>query len=89
MVYAIRAVYERGTLRLLDPVELQEGQHIQINILQEQELVQAALGDLLVQPVSPINKNIDEEALMSQLDEAFTGQKPLSETIIDERREGP
>jgi predicted DNA-binding antitoxin AbrB/MazE fold protein len=89
MVYAIRAVYEQGKLRLLDPVELIEGQQIQIAIMQEQEMVRAALGDLLVQPTSPLQDELDEEALMRQLDEAFAGHKPLSETIIEERREGP
>jgi predicted DNA-binding antitoxin AbrB/MazE fold protein len=89
MVYTIRAVYEQGKLRLLDPVELIEGQQIQIAIRQEQEMVRAALGDLLVQPTSPLQDKLDEEALMRQLDKAFAGQKPLSETIIEERREGP
>jgi predicted DNA-binding antitoxin AbrB/MazE fold protein len=42
---AIRAIYENGMLRLLDPVELEEGQRLDVvlHLKTEQELVRQAL----------------------------------------------
>lgn len=90
MTTPIRAVYEDGKLRPLQPVDLTEGQEIELVILTERERVIAALGDLLVQvPDVDDEEDIDEESLLKEIDEAFRGQPPLSETIIEERREGP
>jgi predicted DNA-binding antitoxin AbrB/MazE fold protein len=90
MVTAIRAIYENGHLRLLDPVNLSEGEEVQLTILTEVDRVRAALGDLLMEVSAPEDdEDIDEEALMRELDEAFRGQPPISEDIIKERREGP
>jgi hypothetical protein len=36
-----------------------------------------------------MSKAIDEEALMLEIEEGFRGQPLLSDTIIEERREGP
>ena len=89
MSQSVRAVYSDGQLRLLDPVELSEGQEIQLVILSARDTMRAALADLLVQfPETPAD-DVDEEALMREIREAFRGQPPLSDTIIEERREGP
>ncbi len=85
----IRAVYHDGQLRLLDPVDLSEGQEIQLMILSDAEMVRAALGDLLVDRMALSDDDIDEEALAHEIEEAFRGQSPLSDDIIAERREGP
>lgn len=89
MSHPIRAVYHQGQLTLLDPVGLSDGQQIQLVILSETDSVRAALGDLLVErPILP-EDDIDEEALMKEVEDAFRGQPPLSQTLIDERNEGP
>jgi predicted DNA-binding antitoxin AbrB/MazE fold protein len=89
MAQTIRAIYENGRLRPLEPVDLTEGQEIQLTILSEEERVRAALGDLLVPraPVNPEEDEIDEEALMREIEEGFRGIT-VSDVIIEERREG-
>ncbi len=86
---AVRAIYENGQLRLLDPVDLQEGQEIYVTIMSERERVRAALADILVQMPDPTDDDFDEEAAAREIEDAFRGLPPLSETIIEERREGP
>lgn len=88
MSQSIRAVYHEGQLRLLDPVDLSEGQEVQLVILSEHERVRSALGDLLVEYDVPTD-DIDEDALMREIEAGFRGQSSLSAAIIDERREGP
>jgi hypothetical protein len=58
-------------------------------ILSDKERVIAALGDLLVEIPEPTGENLDEEELARQIEEDFRGQPPLSDTIIEERRNGP
>ena len=89
MSQPIRAVYKGGQLWLLDPVHLTEGQEIRVLILSEEDRVRAALGDLVVPYSAPIEEDVDEEALVREVEEGFRGQPPLSETILEERREGP
>jgi predicted DNA-binding antitoxin AbrB/MazE fold protein len=47
MALKIRAVYQDGQIKLLDPVELHEGQQMTINVepVSEDEAIRAALGD--------------------------------------------
>jgi predicted DNA-binding antitoxin AbrB/MazE fold protein len=85
----IRVVYENGRLRPLQPLDLVDGQEIEIVILSERDRAVAALGDLLVQVPPPEQDNVDEAALLREIEGAFRGQRPLSESVIDERREGP
>ena len=89
MVHSIRAVYQNGQLRLLDPVELSEGQEVELVILSEQEKLHSALGDLLVQIDSDSIEDIDEQSLLAEIAEDFRGQPPLSQSIIEERNKGP
>jgi predicted DNA-binding antitoxin AbrB/MazE fold protein len=51
MAAIIRAVYEHGQLRPLDPLALSDGQEIRLAILSEQERVRSALADML----APVN----------------------------------
>jgi predicted DNA-binding antitoxin AbrB/MazE fold protein len=96
----IRAVYSQGQLRLLDPVNLSEGEEVQLMILSDsmplkhewrsiEERVLAALGDLLVEIPDPTGADLDEALLAREMEEGFRGQPPLSDTIIEERRDGP
>jgi predicted DNA-binding antitoxin AbrB/MazE fold protein len=89
MTISIRAVFENGTLRPLVPLDLVEGEEIEINIVTERDRAIAVLGDLLVDASDPNDEDVDEVAMMQEIQEAFRGQRPLSESIIEERREGP
>ena len=89
MEKTIRAIYNSGQLRLLDPVNLADGQQIELRILSQEERVRIALGDLLVQSPETANDDIDEAALAREVEEAFRDLPPLSETIIEERHDGP
>ena len=89
MSQTIRAVYNDGNLRLLDEVQLAEGQEVHLVILSERERVDAALGDLLMKWPDPGDVDIDEAALLEELADAFRGLPPLSGEIIAERRTGP
>ena len=88
MVTAIRAVYENGHLRLLDPVDLAEGQQIAVQILSRREQLIALLGDRVASTAEDEGDELDEETLMREIEEGTRGVT-LSDAIIEERREGP
>lgn len=90
MTQAVRAVYEHGHLRLLDPVELAEGQEIQLTILSERERARAVLSDILVyyEPDTELDE-LDEVALLAEIQADTKGKPTISDAIIEERREGP
>ena len=90
---AVKAVYEHGHLRLLEPLDLVEGQQVEIvvHVPSEDDLLRAALADLNVQwpkPNAYVGELLDEEALQNEIDEATRGIPSISEAIIEERREG-
>ncbi len=89
MAQAVRAIYEDGRLRLLDPVALIEGEQVQVTILSDRERTRAALGDLLVDPEPDRDDSVDEAALQAEIDAALQGQVSVSDVIIQERRAGP
>ena len=91
MGQAVRAVYEQGRLRLLDPVDLTEGQVIQFLLLSEAERARAALADILVHydPTNESDDVGDEVALFAEIDADTKGKSAVSDAIIEERREGP
>jgi predicted DNA-binding antitoxin AbrB/MazE fold protein len=89
MSQPVRAIYTEGRLQLLDPVDLIEGQEIALTILSDAERVRVALGDLRVEMANLPNHDVDETTLAREVEEAFHGQLPLSEAVIQERREGP
>lgn len=83
----VRAIYQNGNLQLLDDVELKEGQEVQLHIVEKQITTRELLGDLLATFDFDV-EDFDEEATQKDLDEAMAGKRPLSEIIIEERREG-
>jgi predicted DNA-binding antitoxin AbrB/MazE fold protein len=85
MAQAVRAVYESGRLRVLDPVDLTEGEQVQLMILSDKERTRAALGDLLM----PSEPDTDEAELLAEIDAALQGRVSVSDAIIQERQEGP
>ena len=100
MAQAIRAIYEDGHLRLLDLVDLREGEQVEVTVvhqfsepLTETDRIRMALGGSVrfPSPASTTSENddFDFEALQRELDAALQGSPPVSEYIIQERREGP
>jgi predicted DNA-binding antitoxin AbrB/MazE fold protein len=89
MVASIRAVYERGHLRLLDPIELKEGQQVQITIVapitNDEIDTRLRMAGLLAEIEAPDNAEelTPEERL--RIGRLFLGQQP-SEALIDEDR---
>lgn len=90
MAELVRAVYEHGRLRLLDPVNLAEGQEIRLAIHADREQVRMALADMLAPAAPIVDDDVDEAALAVMIDEELRrGNVSLSDAIIEERRDGP
>lgn len=80
----VRAIYQDGNLQLLDRVQLENGQEVQLHIVEKTITTRDLIGDLL----NPFNLELDEineQAIQKDLDEAMVGKRPLSEIIIEER----
>ena len=88
MAREVRAVYEDGWLRVLDPVTLAEGEQVQVMILREQERTRAALGDLLLKPAPGTGDTVAEAGLLAEIDATVQGQVRVSEAIIQGNRSG-
>ena len=86
---SVRAIFRDGQLQLLDPVDLREGQEVELHILSDaRSRVRDALSDLLVQlNDKAISVDFDEAALQREIDDATHGIT-LSDLIIDERHTG-
>ncbi len=89
MAQEVRAVYEDGRLHVLDPVNLSEGEQVQLMILSEQERTRVALGGLLVESEPDTGDTVDEAGLLAEIDATLQGRVPVSEVIIQERQDGP
>jgi predicted DNA-binding antitoxin AbrB/MazE fold protein len=88
MTASIHAIYENGHLTLLTPVQLAEGQHVKIAIepIEEKQSLLAALGDLVAHyPDTTDDSDAYLEDLANDIDNAFQGNPPLSQIIIEER----
>jgi predicted DNA-binding antitoxin AbrB/MazE fold protein len=86
---AVRAVYENGHLRLLDPVELAEGQQVtvQIEATDEREILKAILGDMVRWSNPDDDTDAWVEDMADEIDKGLQGDPPLSQIIIDDRGE--
>ena len=90
MGQAVRAIYEHGQLRLLDPVDLTEGQEIGLIIVIDEDNVDDVLGELLIPSNAKSDlTDADDAKLEAELDALTRGAPPVSDTIIKERNEGP
>ena len=85
---SVRAVYRDGKFQPLDNVDLQDGQEVQLQIVEKPASIQNIIGDMLTY-FEHDDFDLDEEAVMQELDRALAGKRPLSEIIIEERREDP
>ena len=83
----VRAVYRNGQFQLLDSVDLPEGQEVQLQILGAPTPVQDLIGDMLVR-FEHDDADIDEDAVLHDIEQSLEGKRPLSEIIIEERRQG-
>lgn len=89
MVASIRAVYESGYLRLLDPIELSEGQQVQIAIVAPMTNDEIDTRLRAAGLLAEIDVPEDAEELTPKerlrIGRLFLGQQP-SEALIDEDR---
>lgn len=70
---SFRAIFEEGRLRLLDPVDLEEGEQVSIAILKEAKAVEKPDGtlsarDLLKLPLEERNRLLAEAAARAEED---------------------
>lgn len=90
MATVIRAIYEHGMLRPLDPLELKEGQEVQVQIQRSptREELKAALADMDIRWADP---TWDEDAWVEDMAEELAVElskgRSLSEIIIEERED--
>jgi predicted DNA-binding antitoxin AbrB/MazE fold protein len=84
---SVRAVYRDGKFQPLDRVDLQDGQEVQLQIVEKPLPIQDMIGDMLTHFEYDAS-DLDEDAILEELDQALAGKRPLSEIIIEERREG-
>lgn len=84
---SVRAIYQNGQLRLLEPIDLQDGQEIQVQIVSQPSKLLEAISDLIfsLQEDEVNRPPFDETAVQNELDLALQGKRPLSELIIEER----
>jgi predicted DNA-binding antitoxin AbrB/MazE fold protein len=89
MALKIRAVYEDGQIKLLDPVELHEGQQLTISVEpeNEREKLKAILGDMVRWSDPDDDRDAWVEDMAEEIDRAFQGDPPLSQYIIEDRGE--
>ena len=84
---SVRAIYRDGQLEILDPIDLTNGQEVRIQILDTPTSIHALVHDMLM-TVDFDTDELDEETILQDLDQALSGKRPLSDLIIEERREG-
>lgn len=85
----VRAIYRSGNLRLLEPVNLREGEEVSLVIQSDEDRARAALRDILVDPETLPLVEGDTDELMRLVADALQGQPSLSDAIIEERQSGP
>jgi predicted DNA-binding antitoxin AbrB/MazE fold protein len=82
----VRAIYQNGQLQLLEPVNLMDGEEVEIQILSPKNPLNDLLSDLIV-PQSDNTSEFDESELVKQIDNLTQGIT-LSDIVIDERQSG-
>lgn len=91
MAVLVRAIYEKGQIRLLDEIELLEGEQLQLTIekISEDDLIREALADMDIDWADPTaNPYPEVEGLEAEIFEALRGCPHLSDSIMEERRLG-
>ncbi|MDQ7025404.1 MAG: antitoxin family protein [Anaerolineae bacterium] len=86
----IRAIYEKGVLKLIDPVELEEGQQVKLTLLTTTEndfVKRLAEADLLAE-IPEIFEEVelsDEE--LDRIGKLFASDRPVEDDIDEDRGE--
>ncbi|MCU0465071.1 MAG: antitoxin family protein [Anaerolineae bacterium] len=89
----IRLVYENGVFRPIEPVDYEDGAEFMAEVLTERELEERLIeqlyeeGFLVRPPDSDNDDDFDEAAAMERIRKAFSGGKPLSEIVIEDRED--
>ena len=81
MARTIRAVYDNGVLRLLEPVDLPEHRELSIVIVEDD-----ASADAVARATDETGNASAEEALNQPFSPVEVSGPPVSSTIINERR---
>lgn len=87
MVKTVRAVYEKGKLRLLVPLDLQEGVEVDVTIQTPRERMRQLLESPGVEEDD--NNDLEDVPPVGIFDTYATQGKPLSQIIIEEREQSP
>lgn len=82
----IRAVYEMGQLRPLEPLSLTDGQEVFLAILSERTRMRAALGGILAPASTEPEDTLDEAAIVAMIDAELRGSVSVSDAILEECR---
>jgi predicted DNA-binding antitoxin AbrB/MazE fold protein len=86
----ISAIYENGHLRLLEPVDLAEGERVTVKILTanaEDEVLRKALGDSAIWPDPNDDRHAELEAIAQQLARELSADKLVSDYISEDRED--
>ena len=86
----IRAIYEKGVLKPIDPLELEEGQAVKLTLITdeaievEKKLAEAGLLAEILDEFEPIELSDDE---IDRLGKLFASEKSVAEDIDEDRGE--
>jgi predicted DNA-binding antitoxin AbrB/MazE fold protein len=86
----IRAIYEKGILKLIDPVDLEDGQQVKLTLLTSEEIdveaKLAAAGLLAEFPDEFEEVHLSEEEI-ERLGKLFASEKSVEQDIDEDRGE--
>lgn len=91
----ISVIYEKGVLRPLRPLDLPEHTRLEIQIVNSAETTtedaeraaQVLMAAGLIQPLAGVDVELVEESERRRVADAFGEAGPLSDVIIDDRRD--
>ena len=84
----VRAIYENGHLKLLSPLNLEEGVEVEVMIESARDKMRRVLAALVVDESSDI-EDLGEMPSIGFYDMYANKGKPLSELILEERDDTP
>lgn len=88
MTTRVRAIYENGVLRPLDKLDLAEGEQVDLTLKSHyRKRVRESIRHMMLEIPDDGEDDIDEEALMQRIHEAFKGVS-LSDAVLEERELG-
>jgi predicted DNA-binding antitoxin AbrB/MazE fold protein len=86
----IRAIYEKGVLKPIDPLELEEGQEVKLTLVTdeaievEKKLAEAGLLAEILEEFEPIELSDDE---LERIGKLLASDKSVEELIDEDRGE--